>query len=169
MQHQTSFEFIKHYALQPVTLLLFAMNISGCMYQVYVQLNTKLIYMSFLQDDHLISLGLMINIVSSAVCSIAWGALADMKGAPVTIIAFIIVDILIKIYSSIHRTRAGFIISMILLGGTDKTMLVLFGPILINFFGLKVASQLLPLKGLSGILSVILASILGYIFANMSP
>jgi hypothetical protein len=125
--------------------------------------------MPFLQDDHLISVGLMINIVSSAIFSVAWGALADIKGPAITIVLYVIVDLIFKVYSSIHRTKAGFLISMILLGGTDKTMLVLFGPILINFFGLRVATQLLPLKGLSGILSVILASILGYIFASLSP
>lgn len=58
---------------------------------------------------------------------------------------------------------------MILIGGTDKTMLVLFAPILIDIFGLRVATELLPFKGLSGILSVIVAAALGLVFANFAP
>jgi hypothetical protein len=40
-------------------------------------------------------------------------------------------------------------------------MLVIFGPILVDVFGLKVATELLPLKGISGIISVIIAAGLG--------
>jgi MFS family permease len=152
-----------------IPLLLFVINISACLYQSYVQLYTKLIYMSFLQDDHLISIGLMITIVSSAIFGLFWGHLADKKGPPFAIICFIFIDLIFKIYSSIARSRAGFIIAMILLGSTDKTMLILFGPTLIDCYGLAVATQMLPFKGVSGIVTIILASILGYVFAEFSP
>lgn len=125
--------------------------------------------MSMLQDDHLISIGLMLIILSSAIFSIAWGFLADRKGATFTIIVFIFLDLAVKIFSCFARTPITFIISMILIGGTDKTMLVLFAPILIDIFGLRVATELLPFKGLSGILSVIVAAALGLVFANFAP
>lgn len=129
-------KYLKH----KITIMLFVFNITACIYQVYYQLNTKLIYMSTLQDDHLISLGLVLSIFSSAVCSIFWGSLADFKGPPLTIIVFLIVDFAAKIYATLSRSRVGFIISSIALGSTDKTMLILFAPILIDCFGLKVGS-----------------------------
>lgn len=73
----------------------------------------------------------MVIILSSALCSIFWGFLADKKGPPFTIIAFCIADLAVKIFSCLSTSKVSFIISMILLGATDKTMLVLFAPILI--------------------------------------
>jgi MFS family permease len=125
--------------------------------------------MPFLQDDHLISIGMIVIILSSAIFGILWGLLADKKGPPFAIILFIILDLGSKIFSSLVISRVGFIISMVLLGGTDKAMLILFAPTLIDCFGLRVASQLLPFKGLSGILSVIFAAALGFIFAKFPP
>lgn len=125
--------------------------------------------MPMLQDDHLISVGLMLIILSSAVFSIGWGFLADKRGPPFAIIAFIILDLGAKVFASFARSPTAFVISMILIGGTDKTMLVLFAPILIDTFGLRAATELLPFKGLSGILSVILAAALGLVFSKFAP
>lgn len=58
---------------------------------------------------------------------------------------------------------------MLLIGATDKTMLVLFAPICIDFFGLQVATELLPLKGISGILSLSLGAVLGLALSGMAP
>lgn len=110
----------------------------------------------------------MVTIISSVVFSVFWGLLADKKGPPFAIICFSIFDLGFKIYSCITRSRAGFLVSMVLIGATDKTMLILFGPILIDCFGLGVASHLLPYKGVSGIASVIMAEILGFIFSKHS-
>ena len=145
------------------------MNITGCLFQVYVQLNTKLVYMPILQDDHLISVGLILIILSSALFSVPWGLLADRQGPPCTIVTFIMIDLAVKIFACICRSKTGFVLSMIFIGGTDKTMLVLFAPILIDSFGLDVATELLPYKGLSGILSVVLAAGLGLAFSGMPP
>jgi hypothetical protein len=53
-----------------------------------------------------------------------------------------------------------------MLGATDKTMLIMFGPTLVDCFGLGVATHLLPFKGLSGIIAIGLSSILAYVFAK---
>lgn len=111
--------------------MLFTLNITACLFQTYVQLNTKLLYMPIIEDDHLISVGLMVIILSSALCSIFWGLLADKKGPPFAIIAFCFVDLAVKIFSCVSTSKVAFITSMTLLGATDKTMLVLFAPILI--------------------------------------
>lgn len=96
--------------------------------------------MPLIQDDHLISVGLVLIILSSAIFSIPWGFLADRKGPAVAIIAFTIVDLSVKLYASFTKSRANYIISMILIGSTDKTMLVLFAPVMIDAFGLEVAT-----------------------------
>lgn len=123
--------------------------------------------MSSIQDDHLISVGLMVVILSSAIFSIPWGILADQKGPFYVILIFLVLDFLAKIYCSLSRSKLSFILSMVSIGSTDKTMLVIFGPIIIDCFGLKVATELLPLKGVSGIISIVLASIVGFIVAEM--
>lgn len=103
----------------------------------------------------------MIIIFSSAVFSVPWGFLADKKGPYIAIIMFIIIDFAVKIFSAFVKNRIWYLISMALIGATDKTMLVIFAPILIDIYGLKIATELLPLKGISGIISVIIASGLG--------
>lgn len=125
--------------------------------------------MPIIEDDHLISIGLMLIICSSAAFSVPWGFLADRKGPHVAIWVFMIVDFAVKIFASVSKSKTTYVISMILIGATDKTMLVLFAPIIIDAFGLQVATELLPLKGLSGIISVILASVFGLAFSKFSP
>lgn len=112
-------------------------------------------------------MGLMIVILSSAIFSIPWGMLADSKGPFYVIISFLVIDLIAKIFATIVTSKSGFVLAMILLGSTDKTMLVVFAPIMIDCFGLKVSTELFPLKGVSGILSIILASVVGFIFSNI--
>lgn len=128
------------YVKQPLVIALFLLNIFSGLYQVYAQINNKIIFMPILEDDHLISIGLMLIILSSAVFSIPWGFLADRKGPFFAIIAFLIIDFAAKIFACFVKDRSWYLISMILIGSTDKTMLVLFGPILIDIYGLKVAT-----------------------------
>lgn len=109
----------------------------------------------------------MIIILSSAIFSIPWGMLADSKGPFYVIIAFLILDLLAKIFATLVTSKLGFVLAMVLLGSTDKTMLVVFAPIMIDCFGLKIATELLPLKGVSGIISIIIASIIGFIFSHI--
>jgi hypothetical protein len=53
-----------------------------------------------------------------------------------------------------------------MLGATDKTMLIMFGPTLVDCYGLGVATHLLPFKGLSGIIAIGLSSLLAFLFAK---
>ena len=93
--------------------------------------------------------------------------LADCKGPFYVILAFLVFDMMAKIFATIVTSKSGFIAAMVLLGSTDKTMLVVFAPIMIDCFGLKVATELLPLKGISGIISIIIAAIIGFIFSHI--
>jgi MFS family permease len=108
----------------------------------------------------------MLIVISSAICSVPWGILADRKGPVFAVVTFLIVDFLVKIFTSFSENKVWYLISMVFLGSTEKTMLVLFGPILVDVFGLKIATELLPLKGLSGIISVIIAAFLGILLSQ---
>lgn len=123
--------------------------------------------MPVLEDDHLISLGLMIVILSSALFSIPWGILSDRQGPFYAILLFIVLDLAVKIYAALAKSKAGFIVSMALIGATDKTMFVLFAPIMIDSFGLFVTSQLLFIKGVSGIIAVVLTSLIGIVLSGV--
>jgi hypothetical protein len=47
-------------------------------------------------------------------------------------------------------------------------MMVVFGPILVDIYGLKVATELLPLKGVSAIISIIIAACLGLVLSQLA-
>lgn len=79
----------------------------------------------------------MLIILSSAIFSVPWGYLADKKGPFVAIIAFLFIDFASKIFACFVKSKAWYLISMVLIGATDKTILVLFGPILIDIYGLE--------------------------------
>lgn len=49
-------------------------------------------------------------------------------------------DLAFKLYAALDKSKAGFLIGMALVGATDKTMFVLFAPIMIDAFGLKVTT-----------------------------
>jgi MFS family permease len=122
--------------------------------------------MQILEDDHLLSIGLMLIILSTAICSVPWGILADKKGSVTAIICFLIVDFFSKIFAAFVSNKVWYLISMVLIGATEKTMMVIFGPILVDTYGLKIATELLPLKGVSVIISMIIAACLGLVLSQ---
>jgi hypothetical protein len=74
--------------------------------------------MPILEDDHLLSIGLMLIILSSAICSVPWGILADKKGPFITIIAFLVADLSSKIFAAFVCNKIWYLISMVLIGAT---------------------------------------------------
>ena len=136
---------------------------------MYVHLNTKIIYMPILEDDHLISLGLMALTLSSAIFSVPWGFLADKKGPFFAILVFSVLDLAVKLYATLDQSKAGFLIGMTLIGSTEKAMLIFFAPIMIDTFGLQAANSLLFLKGVAGIISMVFISVFGILMSNVPP
>jgi undecaprenyl pyrophosphate phosphatase UppP len=57
---------------------------------------------------------------------------------------------------------------MVCIGATEKTMVVIFGPILVDVYGLKIATEILPLKGVSVIISMIIAGCLGLFLSKFA-
>lgn len=107
--------------------------------------------------------------LSSAIFSIPWGYLADKKGTSYTILLFIVFDVIVKLFTVLNKSKSGFLLSMAMLGSTEKTMLILFAPIMIDTLGFKIAQSLLFLKGVTGILAMVLTSGIGIVMAKVPP
>lgn len=97
----------------------------------------KIIYLPILEDDHFVSAGMTVIIAAGLIGSIYWGFMGDRFGPFVMILAYTIVDLVIKIFSCFIHSKIHFMFAMTFLGFTDKAMLTLFGPALIESFGLK--------------------------------
>ena len=139
----------------------------GSIYHVYIQLNMKIIYSEKINDDHFISNGMTALIASGLLGSAIWGILGDKYGALKMILIYCFIDMAVKIFSSFANNKITFMLSMILLGFTDKAILTLFGPALIEVFGLNRASKLLTYKFMTLIGSIMLTSILKLAFSGI--
>lgn len=99
-----------------------------------------------------------------------WGYLGDKKGFIPTLLFFSVLDCLIKLYGMTAKEKPGILILFLLIGFTDKAMLTIMGPGFVKIFGIKIATELLPYKGVSVFLCFLFAPI-GYLFVSslLSP
>lgn len=125
----------------------------------------KIIYAETIKDDHFISGGMTAEIAAGLVGSAIWGFCGDRWGAIKMVVLYCFVDFIIKFYSCFANNKPTFMAAMILLGFTDKAILTLFGPSLIEAYGLFRASKLLPAKFMTLIGSIMLASVLKIVFS----
>ena len=110
------------------------------LFQIYVNVNVKLIYIQTIQDDHFLGYCVMIGTIISTGGSFIWGYLGDKRGFHESLLLFTLLDCLIKIYSCFAETKMLVLIMFVLLGITDKGMLILMGPGLVSVFGIKMAT-----------------------------
>ena len=118
-------------------------------FQIYINTNVKLIYMSIVDDDHFLAYSTMVGVFVSTFGAFIWGYLGDHKGFSLALLIFAIMDCAVKLFGCFAKTKVTIMIMFILLGITDKGMLTLMGPGLVSLFGIKMATQLLPYKGIS--------------------
>lgn len=154
--------------MSPTFIILLLIALFGSIYHVYIQLNLKIIYSEKIQDDHFISNGLTALIVSGLIGAAIWGVLGDKLGAVKMILVYCLIDMGVKIFSSLASNKIMFMISMIFLGFTDKAILTLFGPALIEVYGLGRASKLLTYKFMTLVGSMMAASGLKVIFSEVN-
>jgi hypothetical protein len=128
-------------------------------YEIYLMMNFKIIYMPVINDDHFLSYASMVCSVVSIAGAFFWGCIADMKGIYFTIIVLSILDLGGKIFSDFAENKPTIIMMMVLIGLISKSMITIAGPGFVEIFGLKLGTDLLPLKGV--------AIILGYIIVPM--
>lgn len=128
----------------------------------------KIIYSESIQDDHFISNGMTVLIATGLFGSALWGFCGDRFGAINLVMFYCFLDFAIKFYSCFIHNKITFMFAMTLLGLTDKMILTLFGPALIEAFGLYRASKLLTYKFMTLLASIVLASGLRIIFSSIS-
>ena len=69
------------------------------LYEIYLMMNFKIIYMPIISDDHFLSYASMICSVVSIVGAFIWGFLGDYKGIYFTILILSILDLGGKMFS----------------------------------------------------------------------
>ena len=135
--------------LDPVFLGIFIISVIGSSFQLFIMLNAKTIFMPIINNDHLISLGtILISFVGSG-AALIWGFLGDRFNYGYTIFLYWFLDFLAKLYCSFIKGPISFIVGMSAIGATNYGIVIIFGPLLVDRFGLENASKLLPFKGLA--------------------
>ena len=136
-------------------------------FQIYINTNVKLIYMSIVDDDHFLAYSTMAGVFASTFGAFIWGYLGDHKGFYLSLLLFTILDCVFKLFGCFAETKPTIMMMFILLGITDKGMLTLMGPGLVTIFGIKMATQLLPYKGISIYLGYGFAPLMYLILSGM--
>lgn len=130
-------------------------------------MNLKIIYLPIINDDLFLVYCAMAGTAVSIGGAFFWGYIGDKKGFLSTLIFFSIFDCLIKFYGMVAKGKASIMILFILIGFVDKAMLTIMGPGFVKMFGLALATELLPYKGISVFLCFLIAPIGYVIFSSM--
>lgn len=137
-----------------------AISILTGLYEIYLMMNFKIIYMPIIGDDHFLSYASMICSIVSIGGAFLWGCLADIKGIHFTILVLSILDFGGKIFSDFADEKPTIVVMVVLIGLISKSMMTIAGPGFVEIFGLKLGTDLLPLKGVAIILGYILVPML---------
>jgi MFS family permease len=129
-------------------------------YPTFLLNNFKVIFMPIFNDDHFLAFCLNINIIANVLGTFIWGYIAHRFGNIRTIYLISFITLLGGILG-FYSEKYGVIIMFIFIFGLgDKGMETIAGPALVDLFGIKMATALLPYKGLSLIIGFILAPII---------
>ena len=118
--------------------------------------NIKLIYMPIINDDHFLSYCVALVTVS-AVTSPFWGYLCDSNGFRTTLLLVTAFDSFVKIFGIYCDQKLSLAVLFFLLGSNDKGLLTIIGPGMVGMFGVEMATELIPYKGLAVIIAYTLA------------
>ena len=129
-------------------------------------MNLKIIYLPYFNDDNLINLLLVIAEITSFVGTLFWGFMGDIYSSRKMIPVIVAVVTVISIYLAFVREKVAVFIGFAFLGFIDKGIFVLYGPTLIEIFGLNRATELLPSKGVAIFISLILAPVLSILLTH---
>ena len=133
-----------------------AISILTGLYEIYLMMNFKIIYMPIVGDDHFLSYASMICSIVSIFGAFLWGCLGDAKGVHFTILVLSVLDFGGKIFSDFAKEKPAIVVMVVLIGLISKSMMTIAGPGFVEIFGLKLGTELLPLKGVAIILGYIL-------------
>ena len=130
--------------------------------------NIKLIYMPIINDDHFLSYCSVIVTLSSAIGAPFWGFIGDSKGFKNTLLLILIFDLFVKIFGLYSDEKWSLVILFLLLGSNDRGLLAVIGPGLVSMFGIEMATELIPYKGVALISTYAMAPIILLLFNSLS-
>lgn len=136
-------------------------------YPIYVLNNFKVIYLPIYNDDHFLAVCIIICTVSNIVGTFLWGYLAQKFGNITTMIFIVTVSLISGILGFFSKTSLILIIYIVFIGLADRGMETVTGPALVEIFGLKTATMLLPYKGLSLIIGFLFAPVIQLMTARL--
>lgn len=129
-------------------------------------MNFKIIYMPIVNDDHFLSYATMLCSLVAIGGAFIWGCLGDMKGIAFTILILSFLDFGSKIFGNFAMNKPTILVMVILVGLISKSMTTLAGPGFVEYFGLRVGTQMLPFKGISILLGYLVVPLFQIITSN---
>lgn len=115
--------------------------------------------MPIINDDHFLSYCIAL-VTISAVIAPFWGELCDSRGFKTTLLLVTVFDSIVKIFGIYASSKWSLGLLFFLLGANDKGLLTIIGPGLVGMFGVEMATELIPYKGLALIIAYILAPVM---------
>lgn len=146
---------LKQALLDKRFIILFLISYIAPQYLIYLSLNMKLIFMPIVNDDHYLATCAIVVTLSAIVAAPFWGLVGDHKGFKKTLLIIILADVASKIIGIFCSEKWNIVVLYFLLSFNDKGILTIIGPGLIEMFGLEMATELIPYKGLSLFLAYI--------------
>ena len=121
-------------------IFVFLISLFSGLYQIFIMMNVKIIYMPIVQDDYFIVECLVVSTVISIGGAFFWGYLGDKYGFFSTLFAFTFIDLVIKVFGCFSVSKLGILLLFCGIGLVDKAMLTIMGPGLVEIFGIKLAT-----------------------------
>ena len=146
-------------------LILFGISYVLPLYLIYLSLYVKLIFMPLINDDHYLAYCAVVVTVAAIVAAPVWGCLGDHKGFKFTLLLVVAADLAVKVLGLFCGEKWNIMLLYFMLSFNDKGILTIIGPGLIEMFGLEMATELIPYKGIS----VFLAYLTVPVFQIMVP
>lgn len=136
-------------------------------YLIYLVMNVKLVYMPIINDDHFLSYCSALVTISAVVGAPFWGYVADEKGFKATLLMLVCFDTVLKLVGVYCDEKWNLALLFFLLGVNDKGMLTIIGPGLIGMFGIDMATELIPYKGLAVFFGYIIGPVFQMLLGNI--
>lgn len=118
-------------------------------YSIYLSMNLKLIYLPIINDDHFLGYCSIIGTVAGMLGAGFWGFLGDKYGFKMIFVQIAFFDFIVKFFGIWVSEKAGLVGLFFMLGFNDKGFITIIGPGLVEIFGLELATELLPYKGIA--------------------
>ena len=107
---------------------IFMISFLSGLYQIFLLMNIKIIYMPIIGDDYFIVSCAMLNTGVSIGGAFFWGYLGDKLGFFKTLLFFTLLDALIKICGVFAMSKLQIVLLFAGIGLVDKAMLTTMGP-----------------------------------------